>query len=210
MLQERVYAAVFCVDGKIYVFGGLAPLELDSSPWAEFLDTSMPKEEQQWKALPDPVIRACSRVGCTKLVACPCDSQTILIGCGIRPKMDGVLHNLLGLMAASWWPMSCTHNFADIVDIVFTEDFFMFATSVPHLVHLEDNLFGFFNLLRLCPQEIGVVGCTKVVVSKGCPGMNDYPGRLELRVVGYEAYRCDPIYRLSGVVSMHGSKFRWL
>lgn len=89
ILKKRAYPAVVSLGGKIYVFGGFAPFKEDSSPWAEFLDTNKPKEEQEWKALKDPIFpHSCSRLGCTQLFAFPYDAQTILIGCGVLPNED--------------------------------------------------------------------------------------------------------------------------
>lgn len=65
-MLKRAYPIVVSLGGKIYVFGGLAPFKEDSSPWAEFLDTNMPKEEHEWKALKNPIFpHSCSQLGCT-------------------------------------------------------------------------------------------------------------------------------------------------
>lgn len=89
-----------------------------------------------------------------------------------------------------------------MTDSVFTETTFQ-KEGRPILVHLKGKLFGIFRVLFNDLKQCTVVGCTKVEVSKG------HQGNLELKVAGYQSYRCegDPLYRLCGALSIQKTSF---
>lgn len=230
MIKDRAYPAVVSIGMKLYVFGGLSPFEEQTRPWAEFLDTSKPIEDQKWEPLHEPIIRPCRLFGCTQLFVFPYDRQHIVIGCSLHSEQRAVFYDVTNGSSSYYKYLPKIHPWgnarpvtvfdektiywiqnselmafeldkqvsycAKLTISVFPEGLFLDMETVPLLVHLKDNLFGFFTMYVSKTTNINIIECHKVRVSKG------HPGVLRLSVVGYQCYRCDPMHHLSGVVSI--------
>lgn len=226
MIKERAYPAVASFGAKLYVFGGLSPVEEETIPWAESLDTSMPIEDQKWEPLQEPIIRPCRVFGCTQLFIFPYDHQQIIIACSLQNNQHAIVYNVSNGTSSIyeflpeiqpwgyarpvvhertiyWIQNSQLMSFeldtkvsyrANLENKVFPEILFVEMHSVPLLVHLKDNLFGFFIVTGYDSETTKIIECHKVRVSEGRHGF------LSLNVVGYQCYKCDEMHYLSGVV----------
>ncbi|KAK1392463.1 hypothetical protein POM88_011519 [Heracleum sosnowskyi] len=118
-----------------------------------------------------------------------------------RPvTFDSTIYWIEGLFLMAYEMEKRIYLRVDLSESVFSYESFLSPAHVPHLVHLEDDLFGFFTS-SVFGQEAKGVECTKVRVTKVYSAYMDLPGTLDLTVVGYENFMCSRIDMLSSVVS---------